>query len=333
MKSGVSKAAALLAAALAALVLVLVGLSAFIATSDNAGTTNAAPAACITGPTAGASPSNTNAVGAIPAALKLPSQPVPGAPAGAALPYALPAASGTTGAEEAVDTAGRVASTGNPISFAKFAALGTPWRNYYITMRWRYAAWNFDGTAKIVDRAEYAWLANGNAGHPWLIKVTNPRTKQSIIAAAMEAGPAPWVGVTTSSSSDGPAHGWANPTRGTPANWKGIVSGVPPTALTALGAATGYPGQTGDVLTYQWAPDQNATPGPVGESIVGLTRAATLGINCSTNGVACGANAALSGGAVDGLTPEQLANAKAIAGVALSRGLGRAGVLLTVMTA
>ena len=334
MKSGISKAAALLAAALAALVLVLVGLSAFITTSDQADTTNAAPAACTTGPAAGASPSNTDTQEARPASLRIPNQPVSERPGGvAALPYDLPAANGTIGAEEAVDAAGRVASTGNPIAFAKFAALGAPWRNYYITMRWRYAAWNFDGTASIVDRGEYGWLANGHGGHPWLIKVSNPRTHQSVLAAAIQAGPAPWVGVTNSGTADGAAHGWTNPTRGTPANWHGIVAGVPPTALTALGATTGYPGQHGDVLTYEWAPDQNATPGPVGASIVGSTRAATLAINCSTNGVACGTDAALSAGAVTGLTPEQSANARAIAGVPLSRGLGRAGVLLTEMTA
>ena len=65
----------------------------------------------------------------------------------------------------------------------------------------------------------------------------------------------------------GADHGWPGATRGTPDGYTGIVSGFPPAALAALGdasgpARTGYPGQSGDDLTYQWAPDQNATPGP-----------------------------------------------------------------------
>ncbi|MEP6560424.1 MAG: NlpC/P60 family protein [Nakamurella sp.] len=251
------------------------------------------------------------------------------------MPYPLPAAHGFTGSEEAVNDAGQVASTGGAVTWASFASLGQPYRDYYITMRWNYGAWNWDGTATDIDQAQYNWMAGGNDGKPWLVLVTNPRTHSSIIAAAIEAGPGPWVGVVSStqrSIENGPANGWLNPTRGTPDGYKGIVSGFPPVAMKALGDAsgpahTGYPGQTGDDLTYQWAPDQTATPGPTGAT---ATRVSTSVGACSnvTNGTSCNVT-----GTYSGLSEAQQANARAVANVALARGLGVDGVVLGIMTA
>lgn len=215
------------------------------------------------------------------------------------MPYPLPATHGFTGSELAVNAAGQVASTGGAVTWANFASLGQPYRDYYITMRWNYGAWNWDGTATDIDQDQYNWMAAGNNGKPWLVLVTNPRTHSSIIAAAIEAGPGPWVGVvsdTQRSIENGPANGWPNPTRGTPDGYQGIVSGFPPVALQTLGDAsgpahTGYPGQTGDDLTYQWAPDQTATPGPTGEtatrvsSSVGACVKVTNGTSCNATGI------------------------------------------------
>jgi len=186
--------------------------------------------------------------------------------AAAGMPYPLPAAHGFTGAEEPIDDQGRVPSgKGNgTVTWSKFASLGQAYRDFYITMRWEFAAWNWDGTSTGIDQAQFDWFAQ----RPRLVLVTDPRTGASIVAAALEAGPAPWVGVSaTGPGSGGAAHGWAGPIRGTPDGYTGIVSGFPPAALAALGdasgpARTGYAGQTGDDLTYRWAPDQNATPGP-----------------------------------------------------------------------
>lgn len=188
-------------------------------------------------------------------------------PGEAAVPaaYALPATHGKTGREEAVNPEGQVASTGAKVTFSRHAALGAAYRDYYITMRWNSAAWDFSGHARDIDQAQYQWMAD----KPRLVLVTNPRTGRSIIAAAIEAGPGAWVGVTTGSDRDGAAHGWPGYVRGTPAGYSGIVSGFPPTALAALGAQTGYVGESGDDLTYQWAPDQNAVPGPTNQQATG----------------------------------------------------------------
>ena len=51
-------------------------------------------------------------------------------------------------------------------------------------------------------------------------------------------------------------------------------------------ANTGYPGQTGDDLTYQWAPDQTATPGPTGESATRVSTSIGACLNV-TNGTSC----------------------------------------------
>jgi len=251
------------------------------------------PAMIVTGITP-ATPATDAAVG--PAA--------PAAPA-TAMPYPLPAAHGFTGSEEAVNEAGHVASTGGAVTWANFASVGQPYRDYYITMRWNYGAWNWDGTATDIDQDQYNWMAAGNNGKPWLVLVTNPRTHSSIIAAVIEAGPGPWVGVvsyTQRSIENGPANGWPNPTRGTPDGYRGIVSGFPPVALQALGdasgpAQTGYPGQTGDDLTYRWAADQTATPGPTGEAATRVSSSTGACVNVTNGTSSCNATGIPGSGA------------------------------------
>lgn len=175
--------------------------------------------------------------------------------------HTLPAASGGTGVEEAIDEQGRVASGGR-VTFHGNAALGQEYRDYYITMRWRYATWNWNGTSAPgpEDVAFYAQAPR--------VLVTNPRTGKSIIAVVLEAGPAPWTGVDTNSNNT-PKQGWVNPQDGTPSEYKGRVAGFPPTAIEALGAAQRYGDGSGDDLIYSWASDQTATPGPTGDSASG----------------------------------------------------------------
>ncbi len=257
----------------------------------------------------------------------------------AAFPYPLPATHGATGTEEAVNSVGQVPSGHGvgTITFSKFAALGSDYDNFYITMRWGYAAYNFNGTSGGIDNAQYDWLAKGNKGKPWMVLVTNPRTGKSIMAPAMEAGPGPWVGSTSSSSGTDPSGIWKNPTRGTPVGYKGLVSGFPPAAISALGAVTGYVGQNGDDLIYQWSPDQNAKPGPT--NLIAKADGSTSGTAGATSGCSpcptTGSGVDLSGvavGTIAGLKPDQLANAQTIAKVALSRGLGERGVLTGIVT-
>lgn len=246
----------------------------------------------------------------------------------AQMPYPLPASHGHTGAEEPINGQGQVPSTGAKVTWPQFAALGQPYRDFYITMRWGYASWNWDGTSTAVDQAQYDWFAQ----KPRLVLVTNPRSHKSIVAAGVEAGPAPWVGVLSGGSGGaaaGPQHGWPNPTKGTPAGYTGIVAGFPPAAIAALGANTGYPGQTGDDLTFQWAPDQSVTPGPTGATAIDAT--GNLGGN-GCLGVTSGTSCAVTG-TYAGLTAEQQSNAQAIASVALQRGLGMDGAVMGIMVA
>lgn len=212
------------------------------------------------------------------------------------MPYPLPTTSGTTGEEETVNTAGQVPSNGGTVTWSKFAALGDAYDNYYINMRWNYVAWNFDGTSTDLDEKQYNWFDQGHDGKPWMVTVTNPRTNKSVNLAVIETGPGPWVGITDhdhSANSYASSFGWTNPMRGDPPGWTGIVSGMPKAAITTLGAATGYMGQQGDKLLYQWAADQNATPGPTGATATALPVGDSPPAGCSTIGTgtapsACG---------------------------------------------
>ncbi|MEO7617905.1 MAG: M23 family metallopeptidase [Candidatus Saccharibacteria bacterium] len=174
--------------------------------------------------------------------------------------HTLPAAHGGVGVEEAINEAGQVASTGGKVTFSGNAALGQNYRDYYITMRWRYVLWNWNGTSAKgpEDVAFYSKAPR--------VLVTNPRTGKSIITVIMEAGPAPWTGVDRSSNND-PKQGWVNPQDGTPSTYKGRVAGLPPTAIQALGAQMRLADGSGDELVYSWAPDQAAQPGPVNVAV------------------------------------------------------------------
>ncbi|MGI8416493.1 MAG: C40 family peptidase [Nakamurella sp.] len=251
------------------------GASVSVPAAPSAGQSSAAASAT---PTA-ASPATGSAA---------PSVPAPPPAQAAALPYTLPATHGYTGAEESINDAGQVPSGKGvgTVTFSKFAKLGAPYRDYYITMRWNYAAWNWNGTSAGIDQKQFEWMNS----EPRLVLVTNPRTGKSIIAAALEAGPGPWVGAQSQSSGTDPSGIWKNPTRGTPVGYNGIVSGFPPAAIAALGAKTGYLGQQGDDLIYQWAPDQKATPGPTDKTAVAGAGGGAIG-----SATACSADAAAGG--------------------------------------
>lgn len=134
--------------------------------------------------------------------------------------------------------------------------------DYYITMRWRFRNWNWDGTSVEGPESSDFYLK-----HPKIL-VTNPRTKKSIIAVALESGPAPWTGVDGNSNNT-PKQGWTNPQDGTPPEYKGRVSGFPPKAYQYLEyRQRTYDGE-GDDLIYSWAPDQNARPGPTSQVAAG----------------------------------------------------------------
>ena len=100
--------------------------------------------------------------------------------------------------------------------------------------------------------------------------VTNPRTGASIVAAALEAGP----GAMGRASRPAPQRGAgagprlagrrsAAPPTGTPGSSAGSRPPRSPHSATRPGRpAPVTSARPGDDLTYRWAPDQNATPGP-----------------------------------------------------------------------
>lgn len=239
---------------------VLIGVLSLATLADSTGKsdTPAAPAAMCPspGPAAGKATVPKPAAGSPPTVQALRGGGAFAAAPAATMPYELPTTRGKTGREEPVNAQGQVPSTGAKVTFSQHAALGAAYRDYYITMLWRYAAWDFNGHSRDIDQKQFNWFAQ----QPRLVLVSNPRTGQSITAAAIEAGPGPWV--SFGGDRNGPAHHWNGFERGDPRGFDGIVSGFPPTALAALGARTGYPGETGDELIYQWAPDQTAVPGP-----------------------------------------------------------------------
>ena len=179
--------------------------------------------------------------------------------------HKIPATKGKAGLEEAINEQGKVPS-GGTITFSKFASKGQEYRDYYITMRWDYVAWNWNGTSESFgdDGGYFEWMNEA----PRIVHVTNPRTGKSIYAAAIEAGPQPWAGVDTSDNNI-PKQGWTNPQRGTPEEYKGRVSGFPPTAFDYLEIKQGTADGSGDDLVYEWAKDQNVKPGPTNQSASG----------------------------------------------------------------
>lgn len=185
--------------------------------------------------------------------------------------HTLPAASGGTGFEEPINARGQVPSTNGFVTFANNVqnASTTPiagdpegrslqdlYRQYYITMRWRYVLWNWNGSSVSPGPEKVDFYSKAPK-----VLVTNKRTGKRIIAVILEAGPAPWTGIDNGSNNN-PKQGWTNPQDGTPATYKGRVSGFPPRAIADLGASMRMRDGSGDELVYEWAPDQNAMPGP-----------------------------------------------------------------------
>jgi hypothetical protein len=197
--------------------------------------------------------------------------------------HRLPAYKGGAGSEEPINEAGRVPSTNGPVTFSGFAKLGQEYRDYYITMRWKYAKWAWDGRST-KGPEDVGWYS----AKPRKVLVTNPRTGKSIIAPILEAGPAPWTGTPGAKGDSQQKSIWESTGAyrdGTPDGYLGRVSGFPPKAQEALEMQQwtyGGPGQpkgSGDELLYSWAPDQEAKPGPV---IVEGTNPVTQ--NSSTSG-------------------------------------------------
>src|SRR5262249_35924566 len=130
--------------------------------------------------------------------------------------------------------------------------------------RWGYAAWDWSGGAPhVIDAAYEQWMQQ----LPRMVLVTDTTTGKSVIVTALEAGPAPWMGVDDQPNNQ-PKEGWHNPQVGTPTAYTGDVAGLSPAAVSALndpkaGPATAGSPKSGDQLTFAWAPDQTAKPGPI----------------------------------------------------------------------
>lgn len=192
--------------------------------------------------------------------------------------YDLPATKGGTGLEEPITSAGNLVGKSEKVTFSKHASLGQEYQDYYITMRWNYVKWNWNGTATNLNNSEYNWFNE----KPRLVLVTNPQTKKSIVAVALEAGPAPWTGVD-SGPNNNPKQGWSNPQRGTPSGYKGRVSGLPPKAFEALGMTSAdqkTAGDQGPDLQYAWAADQSVKPGPTDDTVTTDTSVSDDGSQC-----------------------------------------------------
>ncbi len=208
--------------------------------------------------------------------------------------HKLPAVKGGTAREAAINGNGQFLEddTSESVTFTDTiknapADMKQAYQDYYITMRWRYALWNWNGSST-KGPEDIGWYSKGPR-----VLVTNPRTKKSIITVVAESGPAPWTGVD-SSVNNNPKQGWKNPQDGTPPEYKGRVSGLPPKAMEALGAIMKTP-TAGDDLTYAWAPDQKAKPGPVDAAAPAAAPATT-----ATNPAACCLGAVSGGGDLSG---------------------------------
>jgi hypothetical protein len=190
--------------------------------------------------------------------------------------HKLPAYTGGTGSEEPINPDGSIPSGGH-VSFSSLVQQMTqersesgskPYRNYAVNMRWTFVDWAWDGHTQGNDNsAEGAWFTSGKNSRgqvtPRLLLITNPQNGKSVIASALESGPAPWTG-TSEGQSNTPSY-WQGYINGTPPEYKGRVSGLTPAAFDALGGPKieRVDGAGGPDLIYSWAPDQEATPGPV----------------------------------------------------------------------
>ncbi|NTW61876.1 hypothetical protein HGB25_00450 [Candidatus Saccharibacteria bacterium] len=185
--------------------------------------------------------------------------------------YTLPAKSGKTGYEDAMDSSGKLVTTRETVTFHALAkTLSKDYRDYYIAMRWNWTSWYWNVTNGSyntgLDNAQHKWMRS----KPRMILVTNKRNKKSVYVTALESGPAPWTGakgnkkISTGHYGGATANGWSNTKaiKGTPSKYTGRVSGLSPKAIKAIDAKQGMSNGDGDTLTYQWASNQKAKPGP-----------------------------------------------------------------------
>ncbi len=194
----------------------------------------------------------------------------------------LPATEGGVATEATIDEAGKFTNdnVGEPVSFTKYAALGQEYRDYYITMRWPYTKWAWDGSSSDTNQAELDFYSKGT--EPRKILVTNPENGKSIVTAALESGPAPYAGVKDGLNNQDQKTLWGQPRSDTPPGYLGRVGGLPPKAMEALGAQTWTDngpenGGSGSKLQFSWAPDQAAKPGPVDTGTTSGSTSSTVG--------------------------------------------------------
>lgn len=199
--------------------------------------------------------------------------------------HKLPAAQGGTGLEESINESGAIPS-GGKVTFSGMASKGQNYRDYYITMRWRYATWAWSGQSQ-KGPEDVEWYSS----QPRKVLVTNPQNGKSIVAVILESGPAPWTG-TAEGKGNAPAY-WQGYIDGTPEGYKGRVAGFPPVAYNYLGDGADiqrYKDGSGPDLIYKWA-DQNAEPGPTN-----VAATPSGGSTTGTSNIQCGGDQAANGG-------------------------------------
>lgn len=161
----------------------------------------------------------------------------------------LPSTKGKVGGEERVTA---LNAKGQHITFEKYCDAQE--KIWYITMRWPYVEWAWNGTARSSDSTSSLFARQK-------ILVYNPTTKKSVVVAICEAGPAPWTGSTWAAQ-----HGnksapfapyWTSYSRFDPPEADGRVAGLPPEPMSAIGA------HTNDILEYGFLPTEKQNT-PVG---------------------------------------------------------------------
>lgn len=173
--------------------------------------------------------------------------------------HVLPASEGGSGFEEYFDD-------NNVYGLVPPAIASQAEEDWYIDMRWRFVKWYWDGNVTsegASEAGEVGWYAT--SPHRKIL-VTNPRTNKSVVTSAIESGPAPWAGVHNDSST--PPSYWQGAIEGTPAEYRGRVSGLAPKVMEALEVEPRIYETQGDDLLYAWA-DQSAPLGPTDSTATG----------------------------------------------------------------
>lgn len=178
--------------------------------------------------------------------------------------HTLPAASGGAAKEEEahiVNGRARLVRNGAPLALFPAGVTENDVK-FYMDMRWRYVLWAWDGTTKSAGAAESgSWYKEAVRK----VLVTNPATGKSIVAAIIEAGPAPWTGTPENNKASPPSY-WQGYVDGTPAEYNGFVAGLSPSTYEALGGpAIQWTRGKGVALNYSWA-DQSLVSGTIIEN-------------------------------------------------------------------